>query len=287
MKKFLFLLLLPILLIACKGNGQHQETTDTHSQKTIGRSKTDNPLVKEFKPLIKGSWISKTYVDELIKTRSVFSATQKLDEISGMVIDPSFIKADTLPVVLGLNNIEGGAASLRFRAGTHPHSIKFHILLTESDKSDKGELSYEIKGADTLLVLYYQNSNGKSSTARYMRTKPGNGLSDALTYTINRSVFSGHYTYIDSLGHATKITFNSNGTINGFGKNKIYEASTIFNNEPATNIDDFQIGSDQNNAEYLPYLFVGDTLKIYERRLSADSTILIRGPLRYKLIRQR
>jgi hypothetical protein len=108
-----------------------------------------------------------------------------------------------------------------------------------------------------------------------------------MDYYINRFLFAGNYILKDSTGSVSKISFSEDGKVSGFLSCKSYLVNIDLNSDVNDNLD--EIGFDIRTRHHSAYTFkiIADTLNLYDTYENADSTKLIQGELKYKLVRQK
>ncbi|WP_121812719.1 hypothetical protein [Mucilaginibacter kameinonensis] len=73
------------LIFSCKSNTKQ---TQQDSTSITANAESSNLLIKKFKPLLQGTWVNKTYIDKVAKTRSPLAAVKEADGISSFSIIP-------------------------------------------------------------------------------------------------------------------------------------------------------------------------------------------------------
>ena len=277
MKKIILPFLIISFFIACKSK------TNSPLKDSVANNKSaidqSAELIKKFKPIIQGVWVKADYIDKVIKTKSPLAAQDIADYITTMYINTDHVKGDSIIVSTVIGNHEGGDAVLKFQPGKSPSTI---IL-------GDGDLSYSIENGDTTLMLSQLDETKKLRKTKYVKAlnKQADDDNDyGMNYLINKNLISGNYTLTNSLGSKTKVTFNSNGKVSDFPAVKTFLINTAFG-DPMSNLD--YIVFNFNTKYYASYAFKinADTLNLFETGANADSTELVLGKLKYKLVRQK
>lgn len=279
MKKILFTFLVVSVFISCKS-----KTNPTVNDSLVNNSPTKNQtdeLIQKFKPFIQGVWVKADYFNKVIKTKSPLAAADEATGITTMYINTDHIKGDSIVVSAGIDNHEGGNPVLKFQPGKNPSSIIFN----------DGELSYSVENGDTVLTLL-QFDEAKKLLIKTKYIKALNKQADddigyGMNYIINKNLISGNYTLTDSLGIKTRVTFNNNGKVSYFPGLKTFFIDTDHGNDPMSNLDNIVFNFNTKNYAFYAFKINADTLNLYDTYANADSTELILGKLKYKLVRQK
>jgi hypothetical protein len=88
------------LFVSCKSNKKQAAKDTTAISKPIDSKQS---LVDEFKPIIQGSWVNKEYIDEIARTKSPYSAQEKMANITTILIDTKFLKRIRCGQKLGMD----------------------------------------------------------------------------------------------------------------------------------------------------------------------------------------
>ncbi|GAA4332501.1 hypothetical protein GCM10023149_38810 [Mucilaginibacter gynuensis] len=276
MKKLIYALLIVILYASCQSKTTQQDDDTSKIVAPVANAAPE--LINTFKPIINGIWIKKDYIDKISKTKSPYAAKDLAEGITGMEIKVGSIKDDSLMVLVGWNNHDAGEMPLKFRKGKRP----FTILLGGND------FGYEIKGKDTLLVLYYAEGN-VNQTIKFIKApnlSPDAGLQPGLDKLVNQVIITGTYILNDSLNVHNKVHFTTDGKVNGLSNFELYNLQTDFNSGPMNNMDEIAFDEYKKNQANFIFLINRDTLNIYETLANADSSELVLGTLKYKLVRK-
>jgi len=246
---------------------------------------------QEFKSILEGIWVKSAYIADVIKTKSPYQSRKELLGVASMDIVLSKGDRDSSRIGFSLNNHEGSEFTLYFSLGRKSTCLKTN-LPDYDDKANFYEIGYDIQGSDTSLVLYhYAKDNRLIESTKYM--KVANAAIDpddaawGIGYIINKKLISGSYTTTDSTGNRLKIKFNNKGEVSGFLDFRKYYINTDFIVGPANNVDQIYLETDSKFQKMYNYKFIEDTLNLYETKNNADSTLLVVGKLKYKLVRQK
>jgi hypothetical protein len=259
-------------LVSCKSKSSQPPNNSTQSQ-----DQTKN-LIKEFASIINGSWVKKDYIDSVIKTKSTISAIDLAQGLTTISINKDSVRDDSLVIGTGWNNHEGGNGVIKFHSGKKASTI----LLNGSD------LGYEINGKDTLLVLYKMKGNGYLTTKyiKAMTEASEEDLSAGMSYLINKGIIAGTYSVVDKGGYKS-VVFDPYGKVIGLSGFKTYSINYDLGIEPMTNLDEISFDTYTKHQASYTFKMIADTLSFYETLPNVDSTKLLVGKLKYKLIRKR
>jgi hypothetical protein len=280
MRKILSLLLITSAFISCKSNTKQTiKDTSTKSLTTIVNSSTD--LIKTFKPIIQGVWVKSDYINKITKTKSPVSANDEATGITTMIIDTSLIKGDSLSVMAGYGNHEGGEAIIKFEPGKAKSTIIFNGY----------DLGYRIENGNiVLLVLELIDKDKKPQLIKYIKSpivgKPDE-LGSGMYQMINKALIAGDYILTDTMGKKSKINFSIDGKVSGLEDFKTYQIDVDFNNSPMENLDELLFNQFTNSGSSYTYKISLDTLSLYTTRANSDSTVAILDKLKYKLVRSK
>jgi hypothetical protein len=265
MKRVFFALISLCILISCKSN----------TKKTSQESDQPAKLMAEFEPIIHGAWAKISYVDKVIKTKSPLAAIDQAQGITALLFDRNTIQGDSLLVVAGWENHDSNEITLKFKRGTHEHSLLFGA----------GELQYAIVNKDTLLTIYLPDNKTHNIQATVYKRSPvkNDDIASGLAYFINKGLIAGNYIIKDKPGNI--INFLAPGEINSFLNFTSYSINIDLNSDAMDNLDQIYLYYQKGYKSY-SFKVNADTLKLYETRPNADSTLLILGKLKYTLIRQ-
>jgi hypothetical protein len=223
-------------------------------------------------------WVKQDYIEKVIKMQSPIQANDKVIGITTMHFNSATINGDSLIARVSYDNHQAGGVTLKFKNGKNPSAMPF----------GENELGYSIQNGDTTLILY-QYYNKQWVQTRYIKAlkqSTGNDLQEGINYLINKDLIAGTYSFTDSLGKIKDVTFNADGTVAGLLNFKRYFVENSFESKKMNNLD--QITFNMFTSEEKPYTFKIDnnTLNLYEIKANADSTLLVRGKLKYQLLRK-
>ncbi|MFC7667971.1 hypothetical protein ACFQT0_11680 [Hymenobacter humi] len=221
-----------------------------------------------------------------------------MGEVSEIHINPAARTGDSLVTELGLGNHEGGNMTLYFRAGQQANALPTSFRNYDSPGSF-AELSYRVGGRDTTLQLTTFSQERKVlSRASYQRVAGARpGTLGALNRAVNKLLFAGSYTGVDSLGRPVRMQFEADGRLKGLKGFKSYSVNTDFSGGPGADIDHLVLDPQTPHRKLMGYHHRADTLRLYaaklvEPRLVAgsqdDYTLpeLVRGRLLFTLVRR-
>jgi hypothetical protein len=279
MKPILFSFLIIALLASCKSN-KKQAAAD--SVAIVPKADNAKQLIAEFTPIIQGMWLKISYIDKVLRTKSPLAAVDKVDGLTAMYIDTHKIKGDSLEVEGGWGNHEGGNFYLFFK---HPQNNNSAIMI------NGGTVSYSIEHGDTILTISQKDEEygNKIVATKYKRASltKGESLGYWMDYRVNKGLVAGNYSFADSIGTISKITLTPDGKVKGLADFISYYINIDLNMEPMDNLDD--IGFRNAHDVYKRYSFKinADTLKLFDTKPNADSSLAVLDKLRYTLVRQK
>lgn len=123
MKHIVLPLLVLSILASCKHKDQKRESgSDTTANATSGNTTAE--LIAKFKPVFTGNWVKIKYIDKVIATKSPLEAYDEAQGITGISFTDSKLEGDSLRVMFGWNNHEGGEQTLKFIPGNKPNSLQ-------------------------------------------------------------------------------------------------------------------------------------------------------------------
>ncbi|MBW7912364.1 MAG: hypothetical protein H3C54_01360 [Taibaiella sp.] len=275
MKKLLLILLAVSTFLSCSsgGNETKETTADIHTS---------------FSPIIKGTWVMTDYITDLQKTKSPKASAGVLQGVVSMEIDPADPTGDTSIVSASLNNHEGMTFYLFYRPGQDGQSLT--TALTDEDGSGNFyELAYNISGTDTTLQLKHYNKEKKLLDTRGFTRVTGPLTDDSepygLQYMANKVLLSGTYNVTDDEGNAFKAELTDDGMAKGVAGHTTYYIFTDFIGDEQTNLDEMVF--DPGSKTQKPYIFEikADTVWLYKAMENEERTLLIKGPLKYTMVR--
>jgi hypothetical protein len=274
MNKLSYLSQFLLLLVACQ----------TNSSATHGVAKIQSPdTTQTFKSVIDGDWYQASYIDSIQETKSPFRSRNSLAEYVELDINASEATGDSL-LIEAPSIHEGTNFIIYFKHGLTATSFPTNII-DEETKSNFFELSYNISTKETsLIILHYNKCNKLIGQKKYLRA-PKNSK-EVLQFMVNKTLFAGNYKAEDSSGKISVLKFTDDGIVTGLPGFKKYYVLTDFVAGPENNIDEVCFDIQTNNQQCFAYKIVGDTIKLYDVIESVSQDTLVRGQLKYKLVRQ-
>lgn len=228
------------------------------------------------------------YITDLQKTKSPKASAGVLQGVVSMEIDPADPTGDTSIVSASLNNHEGMTFYLFYRPGQDGQSLT--TALTDEDGSGNFyELAYNISGTDTTLQLKHYNKEKKLLDTRGFTRVTGPLTDDSepygLQYMANKVLLSGTYNVTDDEGNAFKAELTDDGMAKGVAGHTTYYIFTDFIGDEQTNLDEMVF--DPGSKTQKPYIFEikADTVWLYKAMENEERTLLIKGPLKYTMVR--
>jgi len=265
--------------IVQKQNKAKQSEKDASSK--ILTSNLSKDLIKKFKPMIQGVWVKADYVNKVSKTKSPLAASDQATGITIMYINTDNTNGDSIIVPVGSYNHDGSTLTLKFI----PRENKSSIALGD------GELTYSVGHRDTILTFAnFDQEKKQFIKTQYIRTfkrQPNDDLADGIDYYINKILVAGNYTLTDSTGTKFKVNLSEDGKVSGFLNCKTYMINIDLNSDVNDNLDGIYFKSADKENKNFSFKINADTLSLYETYENADSTELLLGKLKYKLIRNK
>lgn len=270
MRLIQLLLSISILLGACQLNNSTQNRLTNSMQ--MARS------------VIKGNWYQATYINSIRKTKSPFQSKKDLSMFVELQIDATESTSDSL--IIGAPGVhEGGDFILYFRPGVTANSFPTNIGYGNKE-GDFFELSYNISGSDTaLIILRYNKSNKIMGQTQYL--KGPKGAESVFQSMVNRTLFSGNYKLTDSTAKVSNVKFTDEGNVTGLPLFKKYAVITDFVAEPANSVDEVCFDIQTSNQYCYAFESIADTLKLYEVRESPEQETVHRERLAFTFVKQR
>ena len=278
MKNTLCILFIISALASCKSKTKQSEKDASSKILTSNLSKD---LIKKFKPMIQGVWVKADYVNKVSKTKSPLAASDQATGITIMYINTDNTNGDSIIVPVGSYNHDGSTLTLKFI----PRENKSSIALGD------GELTYSVGHRDTILTFAnFDQEKKQFIKTQYIRTfkrQPNDDLADGIDYYINKILVAGNYTLTDSTGTKFKVNLSEDGKVSGFLNCKTYMINIDLNSDVNDNLDGIYFKSADKENKNFSFKINADTLSLYETYENADSTELLLGKLKYKLIRNK
>jgi hypothetical protein len=243
-------------------------------------------LREKFRPFITGSWVKRSYIDSLAKTRSPYNSKGELGGVAALFAHVPD-SGDSTHVGYSMNNHEGADFILYLKPGQKPNTLKTN-LTDDAAKGDFYELGYSVKNGDTALVMYHYTKNKRlTDSAQYTKVTALNkdDAASGIEHITNQTLISGLYTATDA-GKVMQIRFFDDGKITGLSNFKTYYVNTDFVAGPENNLDELDFDVQTKQQKSFTYKFNKDTLNIFETKLSTDSVNLVVDKLKYKLVKQ-
>lgn len=276
MKKLLLAAsIIAIFAAACNSNSSNKEEA--------------KDLVGTFKPIVSGAWVMTDYINELNKTKSPLAASAKLKDVVSLNIDFSMLKGDSVDVSASLNNHEGYLFSLYLREGQDERSLATGHTSMDNPGAFY-ELAYTINNNDTSLVLnHYDKSKkllDKKAFTKVTGVQSENGEPYGLQYMANKVLLAGKYTATDDAGKTSEVILTDDGMVTGLGTHSTYFIFTDFLGGDETNLD--EMAFDERTKNQKPYIFEinADTVWFFQAKENEERTLLIKGPLKYTMVKQ-
>lgn len=284
MKKLLYLSVIIILFSNC-----HSKQIATDSTKTTIITGPAQELIKKFKPILSGVWVTNDYIDDLIKTRSPYNSSDKFGGMASLIIDADSIHGDSIVAGVSLNNHEGGQFVIYFKKGINPAALPLKIEYESG--THFYDLGYKVNKKDTNLIVFRYDQNKRLIDQIKYTKVLDKDLNDDAAYGIefitNKKLITGKYTITDSTGNVSNIEFTNEGKITGFSDFSNYYVNTDFAAGPANNIDQLSFDVSTKHQKDFAFKIKEDTLNIYRTTSNADSTLLFFGKLAYKMVRKK
>jgi len=293
MKKIKYWIFFIIILYSCANSSQEGNVPNLEEENELTLGKIDS-LKQKFTPIIQGVWVLTDYINEIEKTKSPLKSRNTLtghnfNVIVTMVIDAEN-QSDSIEVGVSVNNHEGDFFTVYFQTGENKNSLKTNII-DYDEKSNFYELGYEIINKITYLFLYhYDKTNkliGKTQFSKVAEKKQDNDGAWGLQYMVNKKLFSGNFTLIDSTNTKTEIEFNADGSLIGFLNFKTYHILTDYLGSAVIPDIDMISFRDGKNWELYAFQIIKDTILLY--RVIYDENVeepMTSGELIYKLVRK-
>lgn len=271
MKYLTLILTLSILMTACQTNNSQADIQATDSMQV-------------FKSIINGIWYEPTYITDIQKTKSPYKSQNELASMVELDIDISQIQGDSILEVGAPSIHEGTSFMVFFRPGLTPTSLPTSIQ-DYDNQTNFYELGYEISNGDTSLnILHYDKNKMLFGKSKYLRV-PKNS-EGGLQYMVNKTLFAGSYTTVDSIGQKLNLQFSNDGHLTGLPNFKKYYVLTDFVAGPENNLDEVCFDIQTPNQKCYAYEIKGDTINLYEAKENDEHITLELGQLKFKLVKQ-
>jgi hypothetical protein len=274
MKKLTYLSAFLILLIACQTNNSTR--LDAAKNSVTGSA-------SKLKSIMNGDWYQASYIDSIQKSKSPFRSQNSLAVYVELNIDTSEATGDSIRIEAPSIH-EGTNFIIYFKPGITANSFQTNIRDGE-EMNNIYDFSYNISGNDTsLIILRYNKFKKLTGQTKYLRA-PQNSAG-ALQFMVNKTLFAGNYKAEDSSGNISVLEFVNDGLIAGFPGFKKYYILTDFVAGPENNVDRVCFDIQTNNQQCYTFEINGDTIMLFEVKESAGQDSLIRGQLKYRLVKQ-
>ena len=224
------------ILAACQTN--NAATHDTEKNPVADAKQT-------VKAIINGSWYQASYIDSIQDTKSPYYSQKALAEHVELDINTNEATGDSLKI--GAQSIhEGTSLTIYFRPGLTGTSFPINIIDWDTPYNFY-ELSYNISGNDTsLLILHYNKDKKLIGQTKYLRASKNS--EGALQFMVNKTLFTGNYKAEDSSGKISVLKFTSDGLVTGLPGFKKYYILTDFVAGPE-NVDEVCFDIQTNNQQ--------------------------------------
>lgn len=233
---------------------------ERHNSVASKTEKIVNTIEENVIQTLKGVWVKSDYIEDIVKTRSPILASDKLDGVVTLIIDPEKLSGDSLVVGISINNHEGDFFNVFLEQGQNVNFVRADMKDYRT-KSNYFELGYELTAKDTLALLHKYDINNnlieKHEFKRVCMSQDDNDAAYGLELVVNRLLFTGTYSFIDSLKQKKTVQLTDDGHVKGFGVYKEYYVITDFAVEK--DFDEIQF-----DHQSYSYQFKGDTLKLFQ-----------------------
>lgn len=190
-----------------------------------------------------GDWVSKQFIDSLLRTRSPRCCTYQ--DIIGFNLDKDNLLSLS-PVLNGYTEHEGGY-SLSLLFDTVVKTFEHHTSIDDNSYSrDSIRIVYV---NDKLINLF----NYSSGTDNFFLRMPD------IDRAINSSLLSGNYVEKND----SDIVLNPDGSVSGFGDLRYYYVNYDFNLSPNFDMISFRKKKENVPDSSFHFKFVGDTMFLY------------------------
>ncbi|WP_374949373.1 hypothetical protein [Mucilaginibacter sp.] len=271
MRKRAIVFAIIVALASCKGKPT--------APLSVQKSATDSTqlLIAKLKPILQGVWVKQDYIQKVIASKSPLAGLDKVIGITTIQFNIDNIEADSLQAKVSYDNQQAGGVELIFRPGKHTPAMPF----------GENELSYSINGGDTSLILhqFYQNNWVLTPYVRALKNWNGRELQEGIIYLINKNIFAGTYQLTDDTGKTCIVKLSIDGRISGMPNFSTYLAENTFDSKLKNNLDQITFDIFSSNEKTYAFNFEGNTLNLYETKTAGNSTQLLQGKLKYKLVK--
>ncbi|MBL7720144.1 MAG: hypothetical protein JNL72_15005 [Flavipsychrobacter sp.] len=278
MKRVLVATSILIVLSSCEHTPQEQPMYREHDRST------------NFRTVLSGGWINAEYLNELPQTTGtgipdtqtpafalteiILSQSTETEVLTGKarIVTPATITNYTLTV-----SARGGLTPTSYPVTLQP-------ALTDSlHRETRQEISYEIKGADTLLFLNSYTKDRVLATRQRFIKIPQTAASP-ITYALMRQL-SGTYHQTNDTGKAQPVQLTRDGYMSGLGHNwQRYVLSESISEK--TGIPHYITLIGDSSQQQLVYEMSGDTLLLYEVEKFPDDSAHRKTSLKHTLVKE-
>ena len=276
MKHIVTILSALVLFASCKNGDEKPELKET------------DKIASVMEPAIQGSWVMEDYITDLQKTKSPLASSAKLEGLVSIDIDTRGHTGDSSSVSGSLNNHEGVAFYVYFRKGQNGNAIPTNY---SDNEGDSYELDYTVVNADTMLIMYHYDKAKKLLDKRnYTKWKEPVADYDepsGLQRFANTALLAGKYKATDDKGKVYNWELSKGGNLIGVeGHNTYYIFTDFLGEGDGYKID--ELCFDKSEKTQKPFIFEikGDTVLFYGASEDKERTKLIKGELKYTLVKQ-
>jgi hypothetical protein len=272
----LTLLLLIVFSLASCASIKTKSNLDTSQAK---------PSKQNIISQLQGVWVLTDYINEIKQTKSPLKSANKLKGIVTMIINGSN-KNNKIEVTASWNNHEGLNFITYLKEGHSQNTLKTDIPDYE-EESNYYEIGYETINKQTFLFLYHFNKENKlldkKQFSKVAETQKDNDVTAGLQQLVNKEIFAGNYTLIDSTNSKLKVVFNSDGSLVNFPGFKSYFVLTDFLGGPDNNLDQVCFNLSEPDFKCFAFEIKGNAINLYNTHSDEEKGILILDKLQYKL----
>lgn len=273
MNSRLLLFLFLIFLFSC-GEEKRQVFSEEKNQHHHHELVSDSAKARLLQ-IVQGGWINETYLAALNEYRSPMDAARFGWPAQQIAFDRSGLRGDTLYNPAGLKHCSSGR---RFDLVFYPKEdgrTGMYIEDGENERGQSAELNYEIRDADTILLLTVRGEHAQ--TLRFRRefhdfTEEDGVVLTAIELHINRNFFAGEWK-----NENQQTAFSEYGSVRNFSGYKRYAVS-FTDDHPQSQPDKITFYNDTVGKTFV-YTTKDGNLKFYELFESKDGRVMERGDL--------
>jgi hypothetical protein len=288
MKSIIMTATMLMFLSACQQSGT-SNNSNTDSATAAVAAKPAEPAIPfgNYRSLIKGTWVSADFIDDLAKTRSPHASMGKVRDIAALIIDTTM--NDSIKITAVPNFHEGSMNIMAYlrKGNIDTNAVQMTYDSYAEPMSKNYEIGYEVKGTDTLLAIYHYEKDKKlASTYRFYNSSKMKDPNTA--YIVNKNLFTGTYSLASQQGQPATVTLNSDGTVTGLDDFKTYNADLEFVPNDA-DIITFYKNKDPKQSVSYGYKVTPDALLVYDTKTSGEygDILTVTNRIKYKLVRQK